>query len=208
VVNDLIRSQETPAAFSRIDFKNFSYSTNLRGRIALKDGTYRYENPQGGAGDTFTFYGVSYLDLTGDGADEAVVGLLAVSCGGSCDGGSLLFYFYESRRNKLRLITRLETGSLAYDCGLKSFSLIGSKLTLELFRTCDFRGSSFQVLEDADMYGGKFQAQSFTRFLFKFDKNSFALKKREVLPFPPGDAKNYSQRSRFATTSRIGFDDR
>jgi hypothetical protein len=184
-----------PLAFKSIDFKNLSYQTNLRGRITLKDGSHEIENSEGGGGDTFELRDVYYTDITGDHKEEAVVHLFVWSCGGSCDGGSHLFYFYSAAQDKPRLLSRFETGSLAYgECGLKSFVLTDGMLALELFQTCRRSGLTFQPSKyDSNYRGGKFEAQSFTRFLFQFGGRGFSLKKREVFPFPQGDVKNYPE---------------
>jgi hypothetical protein len=181
-----------PAAFKDIDFRNFLYVTSLRPSLRLQDGNFEYANPEGG-GDTVELAGVSYVDLTGDGKEEAVVELLQVSCGGSCDGGSHLFYFYSSHNSKPKPVWRFETGSLGYGCGLKSFVVRKRQMTLETFNNCRFNGpvleSSFDPNETGD---DKFRAVSFTRLVLEFDGKTFAPTKRELFPYPEGDVRNYS----------------
>jgi hypothetical protein len=180
-------------AFAAVDFKNFSYPTRLKGKVTLKDGTRIYESA-GGGGDTFELRDVNYADITGDGKEEAIVHLLLVSCGGSCDGGSHLFYFYSAGQKNPALLSRMETGSAAYDgCALKSFVLRQQKLELELFRSCRVSGLTFQSLKDNKGQGGKFEAHSFTRFFFQFAGVRFVLKNMEVLPFPEGNVMNYKE---------------
>lgn len=185
-------SKAPPVAFKDSDFKNFSYVTSARQTIRLKDGSHEYANPEGG-GDTFDLAGVSYVDLTGDGKEEAVVELFQVSCGVSCDGGSHLFYFYSSSNGKAKPLWRFETGSLAYGCGLKSFVVRKRKMTLETFSNCRFSGPVLESSSDPnETGGGKFSAVSFTRFVLEFDGNRFVPGKRQLFPFPEGDVKNYS----------------
>jgi hypothetical protein len=186
---------EVPASlaeFAGVDFRNNTYATSLRGDIKLKNGTHEYTYPDGSGGDIFDLENVYFADLTNDGQDEAVVHLRAVSCGGSCDGGSDLFYFYSAANNEAKLLSRIETGSAAYECGLKSFVLTKQQLVLELFRTCRARGETFESLNDPKFSSGnKFEAHSFTRFVFSFNGKTFVVKKREVLPFPARNNLNY-----------------
>ena len=188
------KSKDVPPAFREIDFKNLSYPTSWsQGTIIrLKDGSFERADPMGG--NTFDLRDVSYVDLTGDGREEAIVRLSWVSCGGSCDGGSDLFYFYSIDKNRLRLLSRLETGSRAYDCGLKSFVISKRELSLELFGTCRFQGLSFHRSFDADERGRKFIAKSITSFVFEFNGKRFVGKKRTVVPNPEVHTMNYPVR--------------
>jgi hypothetical protein len=118
--NEVMSEKEVPATFKGIDFKHLSYPTSFRKKyIPLHDGTY--EIPGGTGGETFELEGVDYVDITGDGKKDAVVQLFWLSCGVSCDGGSHLFYVYSILRGQLKLMSRIETGSLGYTCGLRSF---------------------------------------------------------------------------------------
>lgn len=188
------KKKDVPSQFSAVDFKNFSYPVSWRRRpIRVEDGRYEYSVPKYLGGGWVDFKDVDYSDLNGDGRKEAIVRLIQVMCGGSCDGGSYLFYFYSLRRGKLKLLSRLETGSIAYECGLRSFVLNKQKLALELFKPCRFKGTSFvETPENPDGPGGKFSAHYFTRFLFEFDGRRFVPKKRKVLPNPLENVLNYS----------------
>ena len=185
--------KNVPSEFRSVDFKNFSYPTNIRGNITLKDGERIFYNPEGG-GDIVNFVEVGYSDLNGDGKEEAIAHLSVASCGASCDGGSHLFYFYSSGRNKPQLLSRLETGSAGYgECGLKAFELNKSNLALELFQICQKKGISFRSLADPKNKGGKFEAQSYTRFRYVFKGDRFVARHREVFPFPQGDVRTYER---------------
>lgn len=190
--SDAERKKSVPSAYRDVDFNNFDYVTTLRGRIRLKDGHYEYTHPRGLGGDTFNLSDVHYVDLTGDGKEEAIVNLNQLSCGASCDGGSHLFYFYLTKNGQPREFWRLETGSLAYGCGLKSFVLAKRQITLEVFTSCHLKG---RILESGpDPYaasGGKFFAASFTRFRFKFSGHRSEVENRELLPYPQNDVKGY-----------------
>jgi hypothetical protein len=189
--------EDVPPTFHTVDFKNLSYPISWKHQtIPLKDGHVEYFAHKYLGNGWFDFEGVDYIDLTGDKNREAVVRLHWVSCGASCDGGSHLFYFYSIKRGKLRLLSRLETGSLAYDCALKSFDLSKRELTLELFRTCRFNQNSFveagaMTWEDR---GGKYIAQTVTRFNLVFVGTRFVLKRREVLRNSEEDIGNYRSR--------------
>jgi hypothetical protein len=98
----------------------------------------------------------------------------------------VLFYFYAIRRGRLTLLQRLSTGSLAYGCGLKSFTLGKEVLTIEVFRECSYSGGTFISKQQP----GKFEAHEFTRFTFDVVRGKFAPKKREVLPYA-GETLNY-----------------
>jgi hypothetical protein len=178
-----------PSEWKGVDFKNFSYPTSLRWRVRLKDGAF--EKSEGIGGNRVEFQDVYYVDLTRDGKREAVVQLHWVACGGSCDGGSHLFYFYSIKKSRPTLISRIETGSLAYGCGLKSLNINKQSIELEVFWKCHRKGSSLDAGYGAEEVG-KFSAKSFTRFLFEFKGRKLVLKERDVFPFPPRDAKNYS----------------
>lgn len=184
--------KSVPVEFSGIDFKNLAYPINSKpGRVRLKDGRVEFFEDKDPGNSWFEFKDVDYVDLTGDEKREAVVRLVWVACGGSCDGGSFLFYFYSIENGRLKPLSRIEMGSLAYECGLKLFVLSKRTLTLEAFRQCSFDGVSLRSAYDADERGGKFIAKEFTRFTLTFDKRRFVSKKREVIPNPEIDVKNY-----------------
>lgn len=176
--------KSVPDAFKNVDFRNFTYPVS-KTRVRLKDGTYERREPRGGGGDTFHLNDVDYADLTGDGAEEAIVQLDRISCGVSCDGGTDFFYFYSAKRGQLSLLTRLEIGSFAYDCGLKSFRLKKGNLALETFRSCRFTGSAFRpVQNDPEEQGGKLSTNRYTTFDLYFKGNRFVQRKRQVIYYP------------------------
>ena len=199
-LNDAEKKQIVPLAFKSIDFKNFSYPINWKHRtITLKGGRVEYFEDKYLGNAWFEFLNVDYLDLTGDGQKDAVVQVLWVSCGASCDGGSHLFYFYSMKQGRLTPLSRIETGSLAADgCGLKSFVLKKTKLALEVFRVCRFDGVSLMPTHDPhpnpNARMGKYRADKFTRFVLAFSGNTFRVKNRKVFPNPQEDIGNYSSK--------------
>jgi hypothetical protein len=193
VAEESEQKKEVPLPFRRIDFKNFSYPISWRNEtIPLKEGRREYYEHKNLGNGWFDFIDADYVDITGDARKEAVVQLHSVLCGVSCDGGSHLFYFYAVEKDKLKLLWRFETGSLGYGCGLKSFDLRKGQITLEVFNVCHFKVATLEPRYDSERSGGKFHAESITRFTFEFKGRKSALKKREVFPNPQEDVRNYA----------------
>ena len=187
------KRKEVPREFTSIDFKNRSYPITWKHQtVTLKDGRLEFYEDKIFYNAWFNFDGVDFLDLNGDGKPEAIVQLDWVSCGASCYGGSSLFYFYAINRQRTTLLSRLELGSVGYDCGLKSFVLKSRLLTLETFRPCRFNGVSFQPTHtDRDERGGKFLTNRFTRFTLYFNGSRFVQRTRKVFPHPEEDFRGY-----------------
>jgi hypothetical protein len=174
-----------PDKFKRVDFKNFSYpykfSFGKKWKLVLKNGEseYDFENDRG----WFNLSDVYFIDLTNDRVPEALVMIWHVSCGASCDGGAALFYVYSFDNHKLQSLWQYETGSLAYGCGLKSFTAKGAKIVLELFGRC---------ANDKDQSSsGKFQVEDITRVTFGAHGRRLRARKREFFPSPTRDVRNY-----------------
>jgi hypothetical protein len=191
-------SGEIPLEFRDLDFKNLTYpiahnsayTVDARRRnVELKDGTREYPFKQGGGGVTYELDNVDYVDINGDRKKEAVVWISQLVCGGSCDGGSHFIYFYSAGQGKPKLLSHIELGGLAYDCGLKSFDLHGSGLSVETFRACRFNGVQFLPIEESDENGGKFMSNRSTRFWLRFVGTNFVQQKREIVKYV--DVQNY-----------------
>lgn len=187
--------ERVPTNFTNVDFKNFSYPVRFKNQtIRLKDGHVEFLQDKVFYNAWFDLKAVDYADVNDDGKKEAIVQLVWVSCGASCDGGSWLFFIYESAGNRAKLLSKIETGSLAYqECGLKSFVLEGRSLSLETFQPCAFDGVSIRSTQKRGAKDpiGKFGAEEFTRFRLVFAGNRFKLQKREIFPFPQGEVLNY-----------------
>jgi len=178
------REKIVPAEFRDVDFRNFTYPMGgLLGNVRLKDGLYEYENWEENSFYTLEFKDTYFADLTGDGRKEAIVRLNGIAAGVSSDGGAALFYFYSSRRNKPKLFWQLDTGSYAYECGLKSFVATRRKIVLELYRKCRFKGESFAREPVPGEEMGKYLAKALTRFVFAFDGRKFVQRERKVHPY-------------------------
>lgn len=183
--------EKVPLEYKEIDFKSFSYQTSFRRKpIQLKNGTVEFEDKEHTGGDTFDFQAVDFIDLTGDGKRDATVQLSRLSCGVSCDGGSALYYIYSIHQKELKLLWRVETGSLAYGCGLKSLDIKNQKIILETFRDCQIKGAVLDNKFDPQEMT-KFDAKKYTRLIFDFNGRTFVPESREVFPYTEGSVMNY-----------------
>lgn len=177
-----------PENFADADFRNWSYGRyrfwGKRLTLSLSQGQVVHEWKEGGGGETFLLTDVFYTDLTGDGKPEAIVMLSHVECGGSCDGGSDLFYIYENRNGTVRRIWEYETGSMANGCGLKSFTVTNKQIAVEMFGHCWEPASSFDI-------SGKYIVRDLTRAVFHFNGRRFVKKLTEITAAPAKELRNY-----------------
>ena len=101
-----------------------------------------------------------------------------VHCAGSCDGGSSLFYIYTERGGKLKPIWQYETGSYTYGCGLKSLTISGKQIVVELFDHCTQD-------EIADRSTSKSISQESTFILLKYDGERLVQRSTEFVITAP-----------------------
>ena len=187
--------KEIPLEFRDVDFKNLTYPIVYtvdarRHNVELKDGTREYPFKQGGGGGAnYELRDVDYVDISGDRKKEAVVWISQLICGGSCDGGSDFIYFYAAGQRKPKLLSYIELGSLAYDCGLKSFALTSRSLYVETFRACRFNKVQFLRINGRDDSGGKFMSNRSTKFWLRFDGTRFVQQSHEIVKY--ADMQNY-----------------
>lgn len=175
------RFKVVPAEFQNVDFKNFTYPTEYpKKSVKLKDGELRYEIRENGGlgGGWFDLGDVYYVDLTGDLVKEAFVFLHRVDCGASCDDGAYLLYIYSSTNQKPKLIWRLELGSGAYDCGLKSLTVREKKIYFDVFDNCEEKNKKLEMKPGHNGLGKRFSF-GLTGFIYKFDGQSFVREKME-----------------------------
>jgi hypothetical protein len=181
----LARYRVVPENFKHVDFRNRSYGSyaypNAK-EIALKLTQSEMQLPKNAG--WFSLQDVFYKDFTGDGLPEALVRLSHVECGGSCDGGADLFYIYTQRNGQLKTLWQYETGSYAYGCGLRSFTVDHRQLVLELFGRCPK-----PAMEDPGP--AKFLAKDLTFLLFKYDGQRFERSRIEYFETGTGNVKNY-----------------
>lgn len=157
----LARFRSISENFSDVDFQNFSYGAYSDGVYTSPDFRPLTLTLAGGMmwddSGWFNLQDVYYKDVTGDGSPEAIVRLLHLRCHGSCDGGSDLFYIFSRRNGKLKNIWRYETGSYAYGCGLKSFTLGDKQIVVQLSDRCASQRMAYTVF---DFDGGRFKTKN------------------------------------------------
>jgi len=182
--NDVKRTTADDA--KKIDFRNFSYpyrfSSGRRMNLSLKNGKYEYDFKDDRGWSDFS--NVYFVDLTNDRQSEAFVMLWHVGCGVSCDGGSALFYVYSFDKRSVKLLWEYETGSLAYGCGLKSLSVEGTNITVELFGRCNGK-------QESSSSTGKFQVKDVTRLIFASKGGKIVARQRTFISAPERSVINY-----------------
>lgn len=180
------RFRVVPQNFAHVNFNNWDYGRYRFGgpkvNLVLTAGQLEIPHQHGG-GEMFSLADVLYTDVTGDGKQEAIVNLSHVQCGGSCDGGSNLFYVYQSSKNGLRKIWEYETGGMAYGCGMKSITVLKKMIVLEMFGQCWAPASSFG--------GTKFMVRDVTQSVFVFNGKRFLQHRMGIMASPEKDVKNY-----------------
>jgi hypothetical protein len=85
------------------------------------------------------------------------------------------------------LLWHIQTGSLAYGCGLKSLTVKKRFITLEGFGDCRLARGELTAANEL----GKFEVEEFTKFDFEFADGKLAFKKRESFPSPLRDVRGY-----------------
>ena len=106
----------------RIDFNNFTFHQFWgRRSLKLKQGKLEFESE--GCHTEIKLKGINYVDLTGDGKEEALVHVEDfTACGSS--GLSDYYYIYTVQNDRPHLLWRFGTGSEGI-AGLKDFKLVG-----------------------------------------------------------------------------------
>lgn len=184
------RFRVIPVEFSRVDFKNRSYGqykfvTGKKIDLKLNHGDYEYnERPDGELG-WFHLSDILFADVTGDGNPEAIIWISHVDCGGSCDGGSGLFYVYSIEGDELQELWRYETGSYGYGCGFKSLTLMNRQLMLQMFGRCADPGR-FEVTGNR-----KFLVDDTTNVTFRFNGSRFVKRDTDFMSASTRDVNNY-----------------
>ena len=168
----LVPSQSKPcpsqSPIRGIDFENFTYprTADLRTRrgnrsFTRKDGEFE------GTKDEIGMYmaDVVYADITGDGAEDAIVSL-GVESGGSAISNCV--YIYTLKDNRLKLLWAFSTGDRA-DGGLRRIYGEDGQLTIELY------GKGTRI--GGELYGtepvGACCATSVTRTRYEWNGKNF-----------------------------------
>lgn len=173
--------RQVPGEFKKIDFKNFKYPS-----ARLNNGEFTEDDEYVG-GTTFSFDDVFYVNLTDDEKPEAIVMLSAVRCGGSCDGGSSIIYFFQSNKGKAKLIDFIELGSRSGGCSLKSFSARDKKIFIEQFGKC----AKDAKYEKNRSYTCKFCVKDLTRSVYSIKSTELVRESVEVIETPETNVMNY-----------------
>jgi len=158
-----------------VDFANFTYPWVLSfgdpdKSFTLKNGELPATRDERGMIDEMgVFFGsVRHGDVTGDGAEEAIV-FLSVQTGGSSIPGIL--YIYTWQNNRPKLLWSHSTGDRA-DGGLRDAYAEGGNFVLELNSSDGKRGDCCPI--------------KFERIKYKWNGKKFRQKQKEVLPIPEG----------------------
>ena len=183
-IDPLEQFRVKPENFNGVDFRNFSYGIYTPSSGKPIDLTLVQSLKPLNDSGWIKLKDVFYTDLTGDGEAEAIVRLWHVSCEGSCDSGSDLFYIYSTRNGKLTNIWRYETGSYAYGCGLKSFTLEDRQMKMELFGRC-----SSQAMTSPGPV--RFVVEDLTSIIFEFDGSRFKTASIKYISAPWRNVKNW-----------------
>ena len=121
-------------AIRKVDFKNFTYEPDCtyddnNKKITVKNGEYSYEKPAEGYTDRFYFkvFEISYGDLNGDNAEEAVV-LTTCNTGGT--GNFTQGFIYTMKDGKPSLYANIPGGDRA-EGGLRTAKVDNGQLVVE-----------------------------------------------------------------------------
>jgi hypothetical protein len=181
--------RRVPSRWAPVDFKHNSYgqykfSKQTKIDLTLKNGEYEYDFSE--SRGWFWLHDVYYVDVTDDQIPEAIVDLAHVECGGgSCDGGSDLIFIYSiNAEGQLKELFQYETGSYAYGCGLKSLTVKGKEVWLELFGRC--RGPAMDNPSPA-----KFMVKDRTRLGFLYVSKGFLGMETQIITSDVADLRNY-----------------
>lgn len=180
--------RRVPALWASIDFEHYSYGPyrfygGRKINLTLKNGEYEYDfyESQG----WFSLRDVYYVDITGDQIPEAFVNLSHVECGVSCDGGADLFFIYsKNAEGNLKELFQYETGTYAYGCGLKSLTLEGGEVQIELFGRCPEPGREYPG-------PGKYMVKDLTQVGFLYHEKGFLSTTTRFVSTDVVDVKNY-----------------
>lgn len=158
----------------KVDFKNFTYSYSMpqgEMRVTLTDG----KNPFGKMKDiAYTLDKVDYVDLTADGANEAIVNLSVENVVTPYN----LIYIYTMDKGEPKAIWTFWTGSKA-EGGLKKVSAQNGELIVELFGDAKLKAGEVDL--SSAKGNSHLPAKIFTKVRFKWNGEKFALEGKPEL---------------------------
>lgn len=167
----------------RIDFANFTYPSQFAGEaggFAVRNGELlpKRKTETGQPLDTWLkLVSISYGDVTGDGAEEAIIDLVWITGGSAIPD---LVYIYALNKGKPKLLWAFETGDRA-DGGYRNVLGENGRLVVELCGKDKIIGRN--LYEDDGTHTGACCPTYFTRTRYKWANNRFRRQgKSEVLP--------------------------
>lgn len=180
-----------PPEFATVDFENFTFPDvwMISNRINLRNGKFEHEEKKHLGGTTYSLGSVYYLDIVGNQEREAIVFLWAVSCGGSCDGGSQAIYIYSAAKPKPKLLDTIVTGSPSSGCFIKSFLTEGKKIFLEQFGRCS--DSTDSPDKSSNISSCKFCVMGSTKSIFSFKGSKLHRSSIDVFDTPEINIMGY-----------------
>ena len=183
------RFRAVPGRWANIDFNYqfygpYKFSNGRKIALTLDNGKDEYDFGEDGRG-WFSLENVYYFDVTGDRIPDALVDISHVECGGSCDGGTHLFFIYSiNAAGYVKKLFEFETGSYAYGCGLKSMTVKRREMSIELFGRCRRQAMNYAG-------PGKFLVQDSTLFSFWYSDKGFLQTELEYISTGVTDVKSY-----------------
>jgi hypothetical protein len=172
--------QSARPSIRSIDFSNFSYPSGAydltrsrtprsKRHYTLRQGELKPKLDAKGRPTTtwLKLAHVDYLDVTGDGIDEAIVDIRLITGGSAMPD---LVYVYSLRRGRANLLWTFETGDRA-DGGLKDILGENGKLVVELFGKNKVIGRNFYGGDDTK--NGDCCPTMFTRTKYVWRGNRF-----------------------------------
>ena len=197
-IDPIEKFRAVPRSWASVDFKNYAFgpykfADGKQRSLILRNGEYQYDLGENGRG-WFSLNDVYYFDaIGGDSIPDAIVDLIHVECGGgSCDGGAHILLIYDKNfYGRVKQQFRLETGSYAYGCGLKSVTLGRNDVKVELFGHCEEPAMS-------DVGEAKFFIKDRTQLAYRFTDKGFIQTTTEFIKTDFTDVMNYKAELHFA----------
>ncbi len=176
------RNKTTNAPIGKFDFKNYQYQLprgwqdSDGGEVELVNGKRPMEMSETVRRIGMSYVTTKFLDLTGDGQDEAIV-ILKIETG----GGAVpqLVYIYEWKNNAPELIWNFRTGDRA-DGGLKDIRVENGEINIELYGQDRYIVGE---LDTAKVTGDEEQLccpTYFTRSRYKWNGNVFQMQGKRL----------------------------
>ncbi len=167
------------SGITKIDFRNFTYPLpsvgNLPKSVTLKNGT---SGKKDGA-PNFTLRKTYYFDLTGDNEDEAITQIIADGCQMGCESSSL-FYVHTAENDQAKLLWKIAIGGDILG-GLKAAHFRVKEFVIETFGNCSLE--DWLIKPNIDLQKNpKVTTNNYSRFVFSYEKGSFASAEKTVLP--------------------------